>query len=676
MIDAAMNFKGWGSSIFAMKNADASEGQIQKNAAGTSYIKKVVLVIFIGLVFQTHHLDAQSGGAIIGPNGVPLKVITNQPCHINESWTEGSNSSPCEAFRAFYVLPVRENAPSRRLRDMRQLKKNGFYRIASGAGESEYCGWIHETFVEEWRSAQVLRFTPRGGRDLAHFFPTADQAREAILTGDLTKATHREPAGKRDEEIILMPLLETGSFSKNGNPTRLFRCAFMSGSPGAASRGRGGDAAPPGTSLQIVFVIDTTGSMAEPIKQVRKSLETVVKNLSNDSELRTYIHFGLVEYRDLLKNMNEMEYVARVRCDLKRGKNHPLFLQDLENLKLSEVGSGGLPEDVLAGVHRALGQRVMKWNPHGWKLIIVVGDSSIRELDHPDPDNRTNERSRTIDEIKYLAQDEYSGMPVGVVISAVRIEDPDNAEDNEIGAEQFKDLVAGKKYGGWIIGARGGSEPEDFSRKLTGKIADSIRNFREAILLGSGKKPEKRASAADFPFPVLDYIEKSKTGSPAAPGLRFSSRYATEFDSHGNRLFIPYIFARKGQLKSFLAFMEYVEGSLENAGEPGSRSLDQILLDLQSVSAMLNLGEPVAPSLSLEAFLRAIMEIPIKTPIFHMTLNRLAAMDDMEYEEWLEKVHFSKEKLETYLSRPIWFKLSPKAAEREEHAFIPLSDLP
>ncbi|MFH1688769.1 MAG: VWA domain-containing protein [Candidatus Eisenbacteria bacterium] len=590
-------------------------------------------------------------------------------------------------FRYWYVLPPDRGAPSRKLADLESVTKDGFYRVSAGDTEGEFKGWIHEDDVVEWHHRQALRFAKRTSRDLAHFFPEQEQSERAASTGDVEGASHREPEAT-EGDLILMPLLDSREIKAADVEMNLFEVAFLSGRPGAGATdptGEGGIDVPgidhrltPNevrelSTVDIVFVLDTTGSMGPPIAQVRRSISDVVNGLASKQDLREKLRFGLVGYRD-----SGDAYVSKIFCTLEEGKDHDHLLSVLGGI---DVGGGGdYPEDVLAGVDRATAAE-MKWNPLAWKNIVIVGDSSLKGPSHPMSGFKKNESSRSIPGMKAKLQpsrDTQALLESGFVVSAVRLKDPEYSADHPIGDRQFTELTTGREYMGLMIPVRGGSSPEDFSGQLTEFILTGMDNFDVAVRKGGGRKAaEPGTKESYFPYPVLDIIGTLSDDGDGGDGMRFGSRYCTEFDYEGNRLFVPHVFVRMGQLKSFNSMLEFLQGALEDAGAPGHRDVGNILKSLQIITTSLNLSEPITADMPLEKFLLVLLGFPLKTPIFHVTIGDLAAMSQVDYDDWVNGVRSTTETLDSLTENPnIWHKLHPTARDREAHAFVALADLP
>jgi Mg-chelatase subunit ChlD len=118
---------------------------------------------------------------------------------------------------------------------------------------------------------------------------------------------------------------------------------------------------PKSVPLDILFILDTTGSMGEEIQRLKATIEIINLNLSSLSSA-PQVRFGLVLYRD-----RGDEYVTEVVP----------FTGDLERFQaaLNRVeadGGGDTPEDLQAALQAALG---MAWNRAGIRLAFIITDA-------------------------------------------------------------------------------------------------------------------------------------------------------------------------------------------------------------------------------------------------------------------------------------------------------------
>lgn len=113
--------------------------------------------------------------------------------------------------------------------------------------------------------------------------------------------------------------------------------------------------------VDIVFVMDTTGSMGEEIQRLKSTIEIINLNLTGNS--KNEIRFGMVLYRD-----KKEEYVTKVI---------PLT-NDLENFKkeLNKVSAGGggdYPEDLQSALKDTL--KEIDWRKNAVKLTFIITDA-------------------------------------------------------------------------------------------------------------------------------------------------------------------------------------------------------------------------------------------------------------------------------------------------------------
>ncbi len=117
------------------------------------------------------------------------------------------------------------------------------------------------------------------------------------------------------------------------------------------------------TAVDIVFILDTTGSMGEEIKRLIATIDLIHMNLSALSN-QTLIRFGMVLYRD--KDDKYRTQVVPLTADI------DAFRGALEQVRAG--GGGDTPEDMQAALQKAL--RNVDWNEDGLRLGFVITDAS------------------------------------------------------------------------------------------------------------------------------------------------------------------------------------------------------------------------------------------------------------------------------------------------------------
>lgn len=114
-------------------------------------------------------------------------------------------------------------------------------------------------------------------------------------------------------------------------------------------------------TIDLAFVLDTTGSMSEEIAAVKQTIQTVASQLKT---AQTDVRIGLVEYKD------------RSDCILTRtfAFNSDLAKVSRDVAGLSADGGGDLPEDMHAGLAAALDK--LQWSPNAVaRMVVVIADA-------------------------------------------------------------------------------------------------------------------------------------------------------------------------------------------------------------------------------------------------------------------------------------------------------------
>ncbi len=127
--------------------------------------------------------------------------------------------------------------------------------------------------------------------------------------------------------------------------------------------------------IDVVFVIDTTGSMGDEIQSVKKQVVAMMEKVQQGTP-RPYVRFGIVAFRD-----QRDEYVT---------KGFPLTadVQTIQGnvMSLEANGGGDTPEAVAQAVHTAVYDMNWTSNPNAKKLMFLIGDAGPHRDQPNDPD--------------------------------------------------------------------------------------------------------------------------------------------------------------------------------------------------------------------------------------------------------------------------------------------------
>lgn len=131
--------------------------------------------------------------------------------------------------------------------------------------------------------------------------------------------------------------------------------------------------------IEVVFVLDTTGSMSSLLEGAKQKIWAIANRLAS-GEPRPELRLGLVAYRD-----RGDAYVTR-RFDF-TGDMDALYAELLTH---QADGGGDTPEHVGQGLHDALTRMQWSQDPGVLRLVFLVGDAPPHD-DYQDPGTSTSE---------------------------------------------------------------------------------------------------------------------------------------------------------------------------------------------------------------------------------------------------------------------------------------------
>ncbi|GAA5906923.1 hypothetical protein JCM8208_003711 [Rhodotorula glutinis] len=137
--------------------------------------------------------------------------------------------------------------------------------------------------------------------------------------------------------------------------------AFSSGQPAAFA------AQAPQRQLDLVFILDCTGSMGSYIASATKNIELICENIVHSGSLPNAdcLRIGLVAYRDYPPQDNS--YITK---SFPFTSSVPTMKEQLKSLYASGGGDG--PEGVTAGIKAAM---ELDWRPHASKMCVLIADA-------------------------------------------------------------------------------------------------------------------------------------------------------------------------------------------------------------------------------------------------------------------------------------------------------------
>ncbi len=267
-----------------------------------------------------------------------------------------------------------------------------FYRLGLTPRKDSIIGWCPAAATAPWDTRVGARYCRAPGLRVPPLLVYRDQASAAELARCGTTTT--EPIARASYEgkptFMPWPIAETAQVTaENGQVHELLRVLFL------AEVKEGGDLAntPTGEGvpkpyspeeakgiragvrmLDLVFVLDVTGSMQPYIDAVKRTILDISKKIQ-DFEFQPDVAMGLVAYRD---RDPESKFVTQP-FDLER--NRDKLLQKLSSLRAS--AGGDYTESVYDGVYDALNGMSWRGERLSARVIVLVGDCPAHEPGDP-----------------------------------------------------------------------------------------------------------------------------------------------------------------------------------------------------------------------------------------------------------------------------------------------------
>ena len=160
--------------------------------------------------------------------------------------------------------------------------------------------------------------------------------------------------------------------------------------------------------LDIIYMIDSTGSMEDWINGVKNKCNEILDKLNENPKIKQYsIKFGGVFYRDPVdcppnkKKKSELFMFESSEKSHNGDKHEHQPLGSVDNLRvkmnsIEAYGGGDTPEDWVGAYEIALDNDKMKWRENSIKIIIHIADAGAHTLRFSDGDTKHNEKKYEI----------------------------------------------------------------------------------------------------------------------------------------------------------------------------------------------------------------------------------------------------------------------------------------
>jgi|GEM_PF-87538 len=362
------------------------------------------------------------------------RVIVKPGSSLSDRPEAGAPARTTPGFGVFYVYRRQGNGT------------DGWIELGAGL-DGAIAGWVPALRAIDWRQTMVLAFNNPAGRDRALFFRDSDapkklwldttggavearRLREAAVAGQDGPVVALEPETFVDitRQFYLLPILSASRIeNERANEARLLEVVSA---PAQAQR-------PPQPDLEalrnyrgaVVFVVDTTVSMAPYIERTREMLRRVVARI-RDTAVRDNFRFGMVAYRDHLGGNPNLEYVTRMISAPEFSQASDAILSQLNKAEEAKASNRDFDEDAIAGIKMALDD--VSWQQFGGRFIIHITDAGTRDANDP-----LSQTHLGVSEIRALARSEAKQ----VAIYTIHLKTPEGRNNHARAERQYRDMT-------------------------------------------------------------------------------------------------------------------------------------------------------------------------------------------------------------------------------------------
>lgn len=447
----------------------------------------------------------------------PLRILPKSFSHVYRSKQADADDIAIENVPAYQVLYVFA-------RDELDLSNpaepQGWYQVAYGV-RGPVIGWMRAQDVLEWKQALVVAYRHRGLGDMQRepllMFRSLDALKEVVDSpvregmttllyekvrkGDIPASiASREPERfvDIDQKFYLLPILDFEVTEIDGDEARYLEIAA------AVPRKRGADVLADDTyreqaeqqpgmtaeqaramKVDVVFVMDMSRSMQPYIDSTRDAIRELVKGLANDASLKEDVRFGLVGYRDDTRKIPALEFTSKNLTPTLVDADRLIELLDKE-ARATLVGSMDYPEEVYAGIETGLASA---WTEGAVRFLILVGDASSHEEDHPQ--STTGKNAEVLN---------MAARQSGIRILAMHLLDPRMTSDHAVARQQFAGLSRIEGAEDSALLQLSTEDKEAFTaavRDSTQLIYKTLENARKSGLQANADAPPRPLTPGD-----------------------------------------------------------------------------------------------------------------------------------------------------------------------------------
>lgn len=592
----------------------------------------ITMIIVLGI---DHSIYAQRP---IMENNLHVKGILKEASSIFTKPNKSSGTlSASEKFSFVFLFKTEGGKKS----------KNGFYRVGKSPDNPD--GWIPTSIIQLWNHRVCLNFTELVGRKPALVFRDYNDINSSRNYNTLKeKSISMEPTGAKKAKTydMLLPVLEEKRIGdSNKRKSKAYKVAYLTGSgskTGTTSSTRRGK-----TKLEIMFLIDATGSMHTAIADAKK----VVRELTDHARKmdNTEVWFGVMSYRD-----RRDRYIYKKHLALTQ--NHRAVSPALGKIKAAD---GGNPAEAMyEGVQAAI--NTTRWskksNMPSLRVVVLIGDARAHEAGE---DGTVIDRSDLVDRASKKR------------VRFITIKIISGSRDNDLKHKaQLKALVDGIDAGDkGFFSEVSVSKESGFNRAYMNTLKKSVENEMERMMQLEKVRSGKITLDDVVPSNRAIFLKNMPASGLPSKGLHFNTGWISGQSPRGDAQTESYVFMTRSELDLYLVYMQTA------VAMGRSKTTDKAIAHTMAdrVSAMT--GTSYKADANLKDHLQKKLAIPeTKSGLLDFSLADVSTWSGNRKKEMVNGIRTKRKALDDFSDDPSnWRK---PAGSGFEYTFVPLSYFP
>jgi|GEM_PF-3315811 len=585
---------------------------------------------------------------IVNEFGVRVKgVVKKEGVQCFSDWKGSVNGKTAEYFHPYFVFDVRP----------RGSDNPDMYLIGTLPNRGSIIGWIQAKDFQEWshRVALKMKKEDDGLPTRMYVFRNSEDLikwKTAMMRGEEPSVNPiaQTPDEFYSETLMPWPIIEKKNAVIEGKHFDLYRIAFLGSVKEGSnpldlsaftseSQDNSGNEEYRQTireavkKLDVVFVIDVTGSMSSVIeaaksaaKRIAGGVSTRLKSVLPQLGFEPDIAFGMVAYRDF--------------SDGKPYKIYPL-VDDINKFNslvspVSATGGGDEREAVYEGVNAAIDEikwrGVLQWGRAGLstRMIVLLGDHSAHE-----PSEGSSYKVSESDLVKKART-----LKKNITIFSICCNSGGSESERERHYGQFSRLA--EKTGGTCYNLnQADAVISRIEHMVTGKLSNEVNQFvkfEEAIELGTEEElvAEEKISYQRYTvlMEILDAagveIDRLRPDVPAFSTGWVVSEYA------GTEVAQKEVYASREEVSKLMSELDFLRDVLIKKPDTVAE-IKKKLLDMRLGEESFFWPDEEWPT-DMETQLISRFLPVTKNSILKKTRDQIYSMDEFERSNWIEEV--------------------------------------